>query len=224
MTKILLVEDDAAIAGFLKRGLAAEGFVVDLATDGEAAVELGRQHDYPLVILDLMLPGIDGIEVCRRFRGHRKQSLILMLTARDGLQDRIEGLRSGADDYLAKPFAFDELLARVQALLRRAPYKEPDREIAVGDLRLDPATRQVRRGERNIQLTAKEFTLLRYLMENAGAVLSRNRILSNVWEQNSDTYTNIVDVYVRYLRRKVDAEGEKQLIRTIRGVGYMIGA
>jgi DNA-binding response OmpR family regulator len=153
-----------------------------------------------------------------------KQSLILMLTARDSVQDKIEGLRSGADDYLTKPFAIDELLARIHALRRRAPYSEPARTLVVGDLVLDLAARQARRGAREIELTAKEFVLLAYLMENAGTALSRSRILGNVWEQSSETYTNIVDVYVRYLRRKVDQDGEKPLIRTVRGVGYTISS
>ncbi len=222
MTKILVVEDDEGIVGFLKRGLEAEGFVVDVAADGEQALQLCRDLDYPLIILDVMLPEIDGIEVCRTLRRQMKQSLILMLTARDSVQDKIEGLRSGADDYLAKPFAIDELLARIHALLRRAPYIEPAAVLAVGDLVLDPATRRAQRGDREIELTAKEFVLLRYLMENAGTVLSRSRILSNVWEHSSDTYTNIVDVYIRYLRSKIDTGTQSQLIRTVRGVGYMI--
>jgi DNA-binding response OmpR family regulator len=222
VTKLLLVEDDPSIVGFLKRGLEAEGFVVDVADDGEQALQLCHDHRYALIILDVMLPAVDGVEVCRSLRRERTQSLILMLTAKDSVHDKIEGLRSGADDYLTKPFAFDELLARIGALLRRGPYSEPAQVIAVGDLVLDPATRTARRGDRDIELTAKEFVLLRYLMANAGKVLSRSRILSNVWEHNSDTYTNIVDVYVRYLRRKIDPEGERPLIRTVRGAGYMI--
>ena len=224
MTKILLVEDDDGIVAFLKRGLEAEGFVVDVAGDGEKALHLCRDLDYPLIILDVMLPTVDGMEVCRSLRRQMKQSLILMLTARDSVQDKIEGLRSGADDYLTKPFAIDELLARIHALRRRAPYSEPTRTLVVGDLVLDLAARQARRGMREIELTAKEFVLLAYLMENAGTALSRSRILGNVWEQSSETYTNIVDVYVRYLRRKVDQDGEKPLIRTVRGVGYTISS
>jgi two-component system, OmpR family, response regulator len=222
MTKILVVEDDEGIVGFLKRGLEAEGFVVDVAADGEQALQLCRDLDYTLIVLDVMLPVVDGIEVCRSLRRQMKQSLILMLTARDSVQDKIEGLRSGADDYLTKPFAIDELLARIHALLRRAPYSEPPRALAVGDLVLDPATRRARRGDREIELTAKEFVLLHYLMANPGTALSRSRILSNVWEHSSDTYTNIVDVYIRYLRNKIDTDNEKQLIRTVRSVGYMI--
>jgi two-component system, OmpR family, response regulator len=222
MTKILVVEDDEGIVGFLKRGLEAEGFVVDVAADGEQALQLCRDLDYTLIILDVMLPAVDGIEVCRSLRRQMKQSLILMLTARDSVQDKIEGLRSGADDYLTKPFAIDELLARIHALLRRAPYSEPASLLAVGDLVLDPATRRARRGDREIELTAKEFVLLQYLMSNPETALSRSRILSNVWEHSSDTYTNIVDVYIRYLRSKIDTDNEKQLIRTVRSVGYMI--
>jgi DNA-binding response OmpR family regulator len=222
MTKILLVEDDEGIVGFLKRGLEAEAFVVDVARDGEQALQLCRDHDYALIILDLMLPTVDGIEICRSLRRRKVQSLILMLTARDGVQDKIAGLRSGADDYMTKPFAIDELLARIAALLRRAPYRDAANVLVVGDLVLDPATHKVQRGAREIELTAKEFLLLRYLMENAGTVLSRSRILSNVWEHNADTYTNIVDVYVRYLRRKIDGDHDAPLIRTVRGAGYMI--
>jgi two-component system, OmpR family, response regulator len=222
MTKILLVEDDDRIVDFLKRGLKAEGFVVDVAVNGEEALQLCRDHEYPLVILDVMLPILSGIEVCKTLRRENKQSLVLMLTAKDSVQDKIEGLHSGADDYLTKPFAFDELLARIAALLRRRPYKETSSLLSVGDLVLDSATRSARRGARQIELTAKEFVLLQFMMENAGTVLSRSRILSNVWEHNSETYTNVVDVYVRYLRRKVDQGGEKPLIRTVRGAGYMI--
>ena len=224
MSKLLLVEDDDSIVGFLKRGLEAEGYVVDLAPDGEQALALCRDHDYPLIILDVMLPVVDGVEVCRRLRREGKQSLILMLTAKDGVQHKIEGLRSGADDYLTKPFAIDELFARIDALMRRGAYSEPETVLTVGDLTLDTATRQARRGEREIDLTAKEYALLRYLMDNAGTVLSRSRILSNVWEASSDPYTNIVDVYVRYLRRKIDTEDEAPLIRTVRGAGYIIAA
>jgi two-component system OmpR family response regulator len=222
MTKILLVEDDERIVDFLRRGLKAEGFVVDVAVNGEEALQLCHDHEYPLVILDVMLPIVDGIEVCKTLRRENKQSLVLMLTAKDSVQDKIEGLHGGADDYLTKPFAFDELLARIAALLRRQPYKDTGGAISVGDLMLDAATRTARRGTRKIELTAKEFVLLRFMMENAGRVLSRNRILSNVWEHNSETYTNVVDVYVRYLRRKVDHGGEKPLIQTVRGAGYMI--
>lgn len=222
MTKILLVEDDDRIVSFLKRGLEAENFVVDVAGDGEQALAMCRDFDYRLLILDLTLPVIDGMEVCRTLRRERKQCLVLMLTAKDGVQDKIEGLRSGADDYLTKPFSIDELLARIDALLRRAPYSEPASRLTVGDLVLDPSTRHVTRGEREIELTSKEFLLLSYLMTNRGKALSRSRILNNVWEYSSETYTNIVDVYVRYLRRKVDQDGEKALIRTVRGVGYMI--
>jgi two-component system OmpR family response regulator len=222
MTKILLAEDDERIVDFLRRGLKAEGFVVDVAVNGEEALHLCHDHEYELIILDVMLPIIDGIEVCRTLRRQDKQSLVLMLTAKDSVQDKIEGLHSGADDYLTKPFAFDELLARIGALLRRRPYSDAGGALSVGDLVLDSATRTAKRGAREIELTAKEFVLLRFLMEKAGTVLSRSRILSNVWEHNSETYTNVVDVYVRYLRRKIDQDGEKPLIRTVRGAGYMI--
>jgi two-component system, OmpR family, response regulator len=222
VTKILLVEDDERIIGFLKRGLEAEGHVVDVAGDGAVAMHHSADYDYPLVILDRMLPDMDGLEFCRELRSRGRQSLILMLTARDSVEDRIDGLLGGADDYLTKPFAFDELLARITALARRAPYSEPPRVLTVGDLSLDPSTRQVHRADEPIALTAKEFALLQFFMAHPGTVLSRSRILSNVWEQNSDPYTNIVDVYVRYLRAKIDPAGEPTRIRTVRGVGYVM--
>ena len=222
MTTVLLVEDDPRIVRFVRRGLVAEGFVVDVAESGDDALELSKDNDYQLVILDRILPGLDGMEVCRRLRQTMTQSLILMLTAKDALEDKIEGLHGGADDYLTKPFAFEELVARMAALLRRGTYRPAEPVLSVGDLTLDPASRKVHRGEREIALTAKEFMLLAYLMENAGTVLSRTRILSHVWRYSFDPGTKVVDVYIRYLRSKIDAGEAKPLIKTVRGFGYTI--
>jgi two-component system, OmpR family, response regulator len=224
VAKILLVEDDARIIGFVKRGLEAEGYTVDVAENGHDALAMAREIGYPLIVLDRMLPGLDGMEVCRVLRSEQRNSLVLMLTAKDSLQDKIEGLKSGADDYLTKPFAFDELIVRIEALLRRAPTLVVDRVLKVGDLTLDPATKQAMRGERAITLTAKEYTLLAYLMAHPGAVISRTRLLSNVWETGFDPGTKVVDVYIRYLRQKIDHGGETPLIKTVRGFGYTISA
>lgn len=222
MSKILLVEDDARIIGFVKRGLEAEGYVVDLAENGHDALSMARAHPYCLIVLDRMLPGVEGLDICRVLRQEQCSSLVLMLTAKDSLQDKVDGLRGGADDYLTKPFAFDELIARMDALLRRAPRPPAEPMLKVADVVLDPATKKVRRGEREISLTAKEFTLLAYLMTNAGVVISRSRLLSNVWELSFDPGTKVVDVYIRYLRQKLDVDDAKPLIKTVRGFGYMI--
>jgi two-component system, OmpR family, response regulator len=224
MSRILLVEDDARIVGFIKRGLEAEGYVVDLADSGEDAVAMVREAPYSLIILDRVLPGIDGLEVCRILRREERKYLILMLTARDSLQDKVEGLRGGADDYLTKPFAFDELIARMEALLRRGAGIAADPVLKVGDLSLDPTSKRVRRGDREIGLTAKEFKLLAYLMSHPGAVISRTRLLNNVWDLSFDPETKVVDVYIRYLRRKIEGDGEAPLIKTVRGFGYVISA
>lgn len=224
MPKILLVEDDARIASFIKRGLEAEGYIVDVASNGNDGLAFASDSSYPLIILDRILPGMDGLEVCRALRREQRDCCILMLTAKDSLQDKVDGLKGGADDYLTKPFAFDELIARIEVLLRRAPTLATDPVLKVGDLVLDPAGKRVWRGEREIALTAKEFTLLAYLMAHPGAVISRARLLNNVWELGFDPGTKIVDVYIRYLRRKIDFEGEKPLIRTVRGFGYTISA
>jgi DNA-binding response OmpR family regulator len=222
MPKILLVEDDARVASFIKRGLEAEGHVVDAAATVEDALGLARLAAYPLVVLDRMLPDGDGLEVCRALRRNRFAGAILMLTAKDVIQDRVDGLQAGADDYLVKPFAFDELIARVDALLRRAEKPLAAAVLRVGDLILDRDSKRVRRGDRDIALTAKEFALLSYLMSSPGVVLSRARLLDNVWNVNHDPGTKVVDVYVRYLRRKIDAAGEPPMIQTVRGFGYAI--
>jgi two-component system, OmpR family, response regulator len=224
MPRILLVEDDARIVGFIRRGLEAEGYVVDLAETGEDAVAMVREAPYSLIILDRMLPAMDGLEVCRMLRREQHKYLVLMLTARDSLQDKVEGLRGGADDYLTKPFAFDELIARMEALLRRGASATADPVLKVVDLSLDPTSKKVWRGNREIGLTAKEFKLLAYLMSHPGAVISRTRLLNNVWDLSFDPETKVVDVYIRYLRRKIDSDGEAQLIKTVRGFGYVISA
>jgi DNA-binding response OmpR family regulator len=227
VTRILLVEDDTRIVGFIKRGLEAEGYGVDLAQDGDRALVMARENAYRLIVLDRMLPGRDGLDVCRTLRIEKVETLVLMLTARDSLQDKIEGLKCGADDYLTKPFAFDELLARIEALLRRAPGMS-DRGghpvLRVGELSLDSRSKKARRGDREIVLTAKEYALLSYLMAHAGAVVSRSRLLDNVWGIDFDPGTKVVDVYIRYLRSKIDLPGETAMIRTARGFGYSISA
>jgi two-component system, OmpR family, response regulator len=225
MTKVLLVEDDPRIARFVKSGLEAESYVVDVADRGAGALDRCRDIDYPLIILDRMLPDMDGLDVCRRLREDEHGGCILLLTARDARQDKVEGLRVGADDYLTKPFAFDELLARMEALLRRGRYRrEGPQVLQVGDLTLDLASRRAARGSRQIALTAREFGLLSYLMANAGKAVSRTKLLANVWEYGFDPGTKIVDVYIRYLRSKIDGNGETPLIQTVRGVGYSISA
>jgi DNA-binding response OmpR family regulator len=222
--KILVVEDDARIASFLQRGLTAEGYQVAAERDGRDGLERARSEAFDLVILDRMLPYRDGIEVARALHEERNPPMILMLTAKDTLQDKVEGLRAGADDYLTKPFAFDELLARIEAMQRRAQGRpDTEGEMRVGDLTLDPRSRRVFRGETAIALTVREFELLRYLMANADRVVSRERLLNSVWEYGYDPGTKIVDVYVRYLRKKIDPEGAPSLIQTVRGIGYMLG-
>lgn len=223
MAKLLLVEDDPRIASFIVRGLTAEGHVVDVAGAGLTGMAMTRETDYALVILDRMLPDIDGVEVCRQLRSEARGSRVLLLTAKDTLADKVGGLNAGADDYLTKPFSFEEFVARVEALLRRSALQRHDPVLRVEDLTLDPVTRQVRRGDREIELTPKEYGLLRYLMENAGSVVSRAQILNNNWGYGFDPGTKVVDVYVRYLRKKVDDDEPLSLIRTVRGAGYSIG-
>jgi two-component system OmpR family response regulator len=222
VTKVLLVEDDPHIVRFVKRGLEAEGHVVDVVANGEDTLALVRDMEYPLIVLDRMLPDRDGLDVCRVMRREGRGSLVLMLTAKDSLQDKIDGLRAGADDYLTKPFDFDELLVRIEALMRRGRYRDPPAVLRVGDLTLDQSACKVIRATREIFLTAKEFALLSYLMTNAGKVVSRTRLLNNVWEYGFDPGTKVVDVYIRYLRKKIDEGEEKPLIHTVRGFGYMI--
>jgi DNA-binding response OmpR family regulator len=220
--EILLVEDDERIVSFVKRGLEAERYQVDVARSGQEAVEMARAIRYRLIILDLVLPLKSGSEVCLILREERIETPILMLTAKDTLEEKVQGLRIGADDYLTKPFAFEELLARLKALLRRGPYREERPELNVADLILNRETHEVRRGGKLIALTAKEFALLEYLMSNPNKVMSRTTLLEKVWGYHYDTLTNVVDVYIRYLRKKVDETYPKRLIQTVRDIGYKI--
>jgi len=219
--RILLVEDEKKVVGFIKKGFEEEGYVVDHAADGEAglAMGLGRGHD--LIILDVNLPGRDGLSVLRELRNKNISTPILLLTIRAAIEDKVVGLDTGADDYLAKPFAFEELLARVRALLRRGAQAELPL-LRIDDLTLDPARRLVWRGEEKIDLTTKEFALLDYFMRNSGRVLTRTMIAERVWGHDFDSTTNVIDVYVNYLRKKIDSGRENKLIHTIRGVGYVL--
>jgi two-component system OmpR family response regulator len=222
--RLLLVEDNFKLSRSISRGLRAEGYAVDVAADGDHALANTAVWDYDAVILDVMLPGRDGLEVCRRLRDRGSWVPILMLTARDGIADRIAGLDSGADDYLMKPFDFGELLARVRAMVRRAPRERPSR-ITVGELVIDPATRKVRRGAANVELTAREFAILEQLARRPGEVVSRSELLEHVWDANYLGSTNVVDVHVGHLRRKLgDQASTDGLIATVRGVGFVLRA
>jgi DNA-binding response OmpR family regulator len=218
---VLLVEDDESVAEFVRQGLEAEQYAVDVALDGEDAERRLSEGDYDLVVLDLNLPGVDGFEVLRFLRTRKACMPVLILTVRDQVEDRVKGLDFGADDYLPKPFAFVELAARVRALLRRrSDY--PERVLRVADLALDRMTRTVLRGAREINLTPREFALLEYLLHNRGNCVTRAMIVQDVWHYNSATMTNVVDVYINYLRAKVDRDSDLKLIHTIRGVGYVL--
>lgn len=219
--RILVVEDEPKVASFIQKGLEEEGYAVDVAHDGEDGLVMALDGVHDLVVLDIMLPKRDGLGVLRELRNRRIQTPVLLLTARDAVADRVTGLDTGADDYLVKPFAFDELLARIRALLRRLGG---DRLVILtaADLTLDPATREVRRGEKKIDLTPKEYALLEYLLRNKGRVLNRARIAQHVWDYDFDTATNVIDVYINYLRKKVDADFLPRLIHTVRGAGYVL--
>jgi two-component system OmpR family response regulator len=219
--KVLVVEDEVKMAALLRRGLSEEGLTVDVAGEGERALLMAGASEYDAVVLDVMLPGIDGFETCRRLRREGVWAPVLMLTARGSLDDRVAGLDGGADDYLVKPFAFAELLARIRALVRRGNVERPA-VIAVGDLRLDPGTREVWRGDAEIDLSSKEFTLLETFMRHAGYVLSRSQLLEQAWEYDFEHRSNVVEVYVRYLRRKIDLPFDKVSIETVRGAGYRL--
>lgn len=221
--RILLLEDEPKVSAFVKRGLMAERYAVDVCENGREGLELAETYPYDLIILDLMMPGLTGGEVLQRVRRKNQCVPVLILTARDSIDDKVRLFDDGADDYLTKPFAFAELLVRAKALLRRGPVNRSS-TLRVGDLELDRLTQQVKRDGRRIELTAKEYALLEYLMQNPDRVLSRHMIIEHVWDQSFDGITNIVDVYVRHLRSKVDDGEIFKMIRTVRGTGYLIRA
>ena len=222
--RILVVEDERKVANFVRQGLEEEGHAVDVAAEGAAALDLGlADPPYDLIVLDVMLPKRDGFAVVRSLREHGIATPVLMLTARDAVADKVAGLDAGADDYLAKPFAFEEFLARVRALLRRGGDHRTA-TLKVDDLTLDPVGREVKRGARRITLTPREYALLDYFMRNAGRVLTRPMLAQHVWGADFDIESNLIDVYVGYLRRKIDSDGQRPLLHTVRGVGYVLKA
>jgi two-component system response regulator MprA len=221
MTHVLIVEDEAEIAGFIRRGLALDGFTAEIATDGNAALAAARDRPPDLVVLDLMLPGIDGLEVARRLRA-ASEVPIIMLTARDAVPDRVEGLEAGADDYLIKPFAFEELLARIRVQLRRRQRDENPTVLRFGPLSMDTAAHTTSIGTRRVDLTAKEYELLELFLRHPQQVLTREVIYDRVWGYDFGGESNIIEVYVRYLRQKLEAGGEVRLLHTVRGVGYIL--
>jgi two-component system OmpR family response regulator len=218
---VLIVEDEVKMASLIRRGLRREGISADVAVKGEDALWMAEATEYDAIVLDLMLPGIDGLEVCRRLRNEGVWSPVLMLTARDAVRDRVAGLDGGADDYVTKPFSYAELLARLRALVRRGPIERPT-QLKVGDLRLDPATRQVWRGEAEIELSAKEFAILEIFMRRPGEVLSRFQLLEHAWDYDYENRSNVVDSYVRFLRQKIDKPFGVSSIETVRGAGYRL--
>ncbi|AGY58150.1 response regulator transcription factor [Gloeobacter kilaueensis] len=221
--RVLVVEDEQGIAQFVSQGLREAGFAVDMAQDGQAGLDFALVAEYDLFVLDILLPVIDGLSLLHRLRDRRIRTPVLLLTARDTVEDRVRGLDAGADDYLVKPFAFSELLARLRALLRRPPLQS-DTILRVGDLEMDTARRQVHRAGQSIELSVKEFSLLEYFMRHPGQVLSRTQIAEHVWNFDFYNQSNVVDVYLGYLRRKVDRDFERPLLHTLRGVGYRLSA
>ena len=219
--RVLIVEDDVKMAGLIRRGMREEGLAADVAIKGEDALWMAQANEYDAIVLDVMLPGIDGFETCRKLREETVWTPVLMLTARDAVEDRVAGLDGGADDYLTKPFSFAELLARLRALVRRGPVEKPA-VLEVGDLRLDPATRRVWRGDTELALSTKEFALLETFMRRPGEVLSRYRLLEHAWDYDYENRSNVVDVYVRYLRQKIDRPFGLDSIETVRGAGYRL--
>lgn len=222
--RVLIVEDEHKIASSLKKGLEQESFVVDVAFDGISGFDLASTEDYDVIVLDLLLPGMDGLEICRRLREEKIHTPVLILTAKGQLEDKIEGLNAGADDYLVKPFAFAELLARLRALARR-PKEVTPQILKVADLTLNPFTYEVKRGDQKINLTNKEFILLEYLMRHSGKILTKEQIINHVWDYEADILPNTVEVYIGYLRNKIDRpfKNKPALIKTVRGFGYKIG-
>jgi len=219
--RVLIVEDEVKMASLIRRGLREEELAADVAIRGEDALWMAQATDYDAIVLDVMLPGIDGFATCRRLREDGIWAPVLMLTARDGVEDRVAGLDGGADDYLTKPFSFAQLLARLRALARRGPTERPT-VLEVGDLRLDPASRRVWRGDSEIELSAKEFALLEIFMRRPGEVLSRLHLLEHAWDYEYENRSNVIDVYVRYLREKIDRPFGVQSIETLRGAGYRL--
>jgi DNA-binding response OmpR family regulator len=218
--RVLVIEDDVKVADFIRRGLEQENYAVDVARDGEEGVYHGSTHDYDVVILDLMLPKLPGMEVLRRIREKKPATRVLILTAKGAMEDRVKGLDSGADDYLVKPFAFAELTARIRALLRRGIQE--DTRLHIADLEMDTATRQVTRGGEPVELKPKEFALLEFLLRNAGRPVTRTMIIEHVWDVHFDAISNVVDVHINSLRNKVDRDFSSPLIHTVRGVGYVL--
>ena len=219
--RVLVVEDEKKVAGFIKKGLEEELYAADIASDGEEGLSLAENENYDLIILDIMLPKIEGLEVLSRLRKNKITTPILLLTAKDSVEDKVDGLNRGADDYLTKPFAFSELLARTRVLLRRG-QNETKTVLQVEDLVLDLVKHKVSRKGEEIELTGKEYSLLEYFMRSPGKVLTRTMIAEHVWDYNFDTFTNVIDVYVNHLRKKIDKNYSKKLIHTLRGVGYVM--
>ena len=219
--RLLLVEDDTRVASFVHRGLVQEGFSVDLSVDGRDAFHLALHEPYDVIVLDVLIPLMDGFEVLSEIRKQGCQAPVLIISAKDGVADRVRGLNRGADDYLVKPFNFTELVARIRALLRRSAQAGTS-VLRIADLEMHLTTRRVTRGGRQIELTPKEFSLLEYLLRNQGQVLTRTMIAEHVWDQHFDTFSNVIDVYIRYVRTKVDSGIDLKLIHTVRGVGYIL--
>jgi heavy metal response regulator len=219
--RILIVEDEKKVAGFIKKGLEEETYAVDVAYNGEDGLHMGQENQYDLIILDLMLPVINGLEVLSRLRKNKTDTPILLLTAKDSVEDKVTGLNTGADDYLTKPFAFSELLARIRVLLRRGKA-ETKTVLQIKGLSLDLVSHKVKRNDEEIELTGKEYSLLEYFMRNQGKVLTRTMIAEHVWDYNFDTFTNVIDVYVNHLRKKIDKGYPEKLLHTLRGVGYIM--
>jgi heavy metal response regulator len=219
--RILVIEDEKKVADFIKRGLKEEGYAVDVSSDGEDGFFQAAEIPYDLILLDLMIPKLDGLGLCRKLRQCTITTPIIMLTARDSIKDKVTGLDSGADDYLTKPFAFEELLARIRAIMRKGKNQQPTR-LQVADLVMDLVSHKVWRGEEEIILTIKEYALLEYFMQNTGSIITRTMIAEHIWDINFDTFTNVIDVYVNYLRNKIDRGREIKLIHTIRGRGYIL--